>query len=99
MRSPSGYSNRDIVLEWFRRVFDPQTKSQADGRPGFLINDGFGPHESLEVLQFCHENNIVLCRLPSHTYNFSHVTLRCSDLSSRHIEKELKSCTEEVQTP
>lgn len=24
-------------------------------------------HESLEVLTFCHENNIILCRLPSHT--------------------------------
>jgi hypothetical protein len=65
--SPSGYSNRDIVLEWFRRVFDPQTKSRANGRPRILINDGFGAHKSLEVLQFCHENNIILCRLPSHT--------------------------------
>ena len=24
-------------------------------------------HESLEVLKFCHENNIILCRLLSHT--------------------------------
>ncbi|KAL1641204.1 hypothetical protein SLS61_010183, partial [Didymella pomorum] len=29
--------------------------------------DGFGTHESLEVLKFCYENNIVLCRLPSHS--------------------------------
>jgi hypothetical protein len=32
-----------------------------------LISDGFGTHESLEVLEFCFENNIILCRLPSHT--------------------------------
>ena len=32
-----------------------------------LINDGFGTHESLELLKFCHENNIILCRIPSHT--------------------------------
>jgi DDE superfamily endonuclease len=32
-----------------------------------LINDCFTAHESLEVLKFCHENNIILCRLPSHT--------------------------------
>jgi hypothetical protein len=32
-----------------------------------LICDGFGTHESLEVLEYCFENNIILCRLPSHT--------------------------------
>jgi DDE superfamily endonuclease len=65
--SPSGFANAAIVLEWYRQVFDPQTKQQANHRPRILINDGFGPHESLEVMQFCHDNNIILCRLPSHT--------------------------------
>jgi hypothetical protein len=32
-----------------------------------LICDGFGTHETLEVLEFCFANNIVFCRLPSHT--------------------------------
>ena len=32
-----------------------------------LISDGFGMHETLEILEFCFENNIILCRLPSHT--------------------------------
>jgi hypothetical protein len=32
-----------------------------------LICDGFGTHETLEALEFCFENNIILCRLPSHT--------------------------------
>jgi hypothetical protein len=27
----------------------------------------FGTHETLEALEFCFENNITLCRLPSHT--------------------------------
>jgi F-box and WD-40 domain protein CDC4 len=27
----------------------------------------FGTHETLEALEFCFENNIILCRLPSHT--------------------------------
>lgn len=31
-----------------------------------LISDGFDTHESLEVLTFCFEHNIVLCCLPSH---------------------------------
>ena len=32
-----------------------------------LICDGFGTHETLEILEFCFANNIILCRLPSHT--------------------------------
>ena len=65
--SPSSFANTAIVLDWYRRVFDTQTKQRANHRPRILINDRFGPHESLEVMQFCHENNIILCRLPSHT--------------------------------
>jgi DDE superfamily endonuclease len=32
-----------------------------------FINDGFATHESAELIEFCFETNIVLCRLPSHT--------------------------------
>lgn len=34
-----------------------------------LICDGFGTHKTLEILEFCYENNIILCRLPSHTFH------------------------------
>lgn len=27
----------------------------------------FGTHKTCEILEFCFENNIVLCRMPSHT--------------------------------
>ena len=65
--SESGYTDSKISLEWFTRVFDPQTKERAGQKPRVLICDGFGTHETLEILQFCLENNIRLCRLPSHT--------------------------------
>ncbi|OCK74173.1 DDE-domain-containing protein [Lepidopterella palustris CBS 459.81] len=48
-------------------VFDPQTRSRANSRPRILICDGFGTYESLEILTYCLENNIILCRIPSHT--------------------------------
>ena len=48
-------------------MFDPQTKARAHQKPHILISDGFGTHETLEILEFCLENNILLCRLPSHT--------------------------------
>lgn len=63
----SGYTDSKINFEWLKRVFDPQTKEQATQKPRVLISDGFGTHETLEVLEFCYENNITLCRLPSHT--------------------------------
>ncbi|KAF2650904.1 DDE-domain-containing protein [Lophiostoma macrostomum CBS 122681] len=65
--SESGYNDSYLSLEWMKRVFDPQTKARAGKKPRVLICDGFGTHETLEILEFCFENNIVLCRLPSHT--------------------------------
>jgi hypothetical protein len=65
--SENGYNDSKIRLEWLTRVFDPQTKGRANSKPRVLICDGFGTHETLEVLEFCFENNIILCRLLSHT--------------------------------
>ena len=65
--SESGYTDSKISLEWLTHVFDPQTRKRANGRPRVLICDGFGTHETLEILEFCFENQIILCRLPSHT--------------------------------
>jgi DDE superfamily endonuclease len=48
-------------------VFDPQTKDRANQKPRILICDGFGTHESLEIIEYCFENNILLCRIPSYT--------------------------------
>ena len=55
------------VVEWLKRIFDRETRDRANGKPRVLICDGFGTHETLETLEFCFENNILLCRLPSHT--------------------------------
>jgi len=40
-----------------KRVFDPQTKARANQKPRLLICDGFGTHETLEILEFCFENH------------------------------------------
>jgi hypothetical protein len=67
VHSENGYNDSKINLDWLKRVFDPQTRERAKGKPRVLICDGFGSHETLEILEFCFENNIILCRLPSHT--------------------------------
>jgi hypothetical protein len=64
--SESGYTDSYISLEWLKRVFDLQTRERANGKPRVLICDGFATHESLEVLEFVMQNNIILSRLPSH---------------------------------
>ncbi|OQE34400.1 hypothetical protein PENCOP_c018G06625 [Penicillium coprophilum] len=61
------YTNTEISLHWVEHVFDPQTRDRAGDQPRLLICDGFGTHESLEVMKFCFANRIILCRLPSQT--------------------------------
>lgn len=51
--SENGYNDSKISLEWLTRVFDPQTRERANGKPRVLVVDGFGTHETLEVLEFC----------------------------------------------
>jgi len=65
--SDSGFTDSYLSLQWLKLVFDPQTKERAGCKPRLLLCDGFGTHETLEVLEFCFENNIILCRIPSHT--------------------------------
>lgn len=66
-RTESGYTNNEINMHWVQHVFGPQAKAKANGKPRILVSDGLASHESLDVVTFCYENNIVLCRLPSHT--------------------------------
>jgi hypothetical protein len=65
--SKKGYADKEISLYWIQHVFDPLTRARANQKPRILINDGFVTHESLELMIFCFENNIILCRLPSRT--------------------------------
>ncbi|TVY14141.1 hypothetical protein LARI1_G009295 [Lachnellula arida] len=99
--SESGYTDSKISFEWLKRVFDPQTRQQANGKPRLLICDGFGTHETLEILEFCFENNILLCRLPSHT---SHKLQPCdvgvfAPLKAAYRDEVERLCRGGVNTP
>ena len=65
--SDKGYTDSYLSLQWLKLVFDPQTKELANQKPRVLLCDGFDTHQTLEVLEFCFENRIILCRFPSHT--------------------------------
>ncbi|KAF1924139.1 CENP-B protein, partial [Didymella exigua CBS 183.55] len=68
--SDNGWTNNKLGVEWLKH-FNAHTKTRVVGArrllPRVLICDGFGSHETLEILEFCLTNNIILCRLPSHT--------------------------------
>lgn len=49
--SESGYTDSKISLEWLKRVFDSQTKANANQYPRVLICDGIGSHKTLEILE------------------------------------------------
>ena len=65
--SDKGSTDSYISFHWLKQIFDPETRELANGKPRVLIGDGFGTHETLEILQYCFDNNIILCRIPSHT--------------------------------
>ena len=65
--SESGYTDSKISLEWLKRVFDPQTKARAHQKPRILICDGFGTHETLEILEYCFKQH------PPVSYPLSHL--------------------------
>jgi hypothetical protein len=46
----TGYTNSYVSLQWLQSIFGPETKERANNKPQVLICDGFGTHETLEIL-------------------------------------------------
>ena len=65
-KSPNGWTDMDIALEWLRRIFNPQTKDKAAGRKRVLLLDGHNSHFSLNLLEYCIENHIIVICYPAH---------------------------------
>lgn len=55
-----------MSLEWLKYIFDPEIKERANGKLYFLIYNSFKTYETLEILEFCFRNNILLYYLPSY---------------------------------
>lgn len=67
MSQKSAYINSTIFLEWLRDHFLPRKPA---GKV-LLILDGHGSHcTSVEMLEYCGSNDIILLCLPSHTTHF-----------------------------
>lgn len=67
MGEKSAYVNASIFLDWLKNHFLPRKPAGT----ALLILDGHTSHtNSVEVLEFCEENNIILLCLPSHTTHY-----------------------------
>jgi hypothetical protein len=57
----TGYTDSYVSLQWLKRIFGLETKERANKKLRVLICNGFGTHETLEILEFCFANSIMLC--------------------------------------
>ena len=65
--SASGWTNNDIGLAWLEQVFDRHTKKKARGRWRLLIVDGHGSHVTMDFLDYCDDNKILVVIYPPHS--------------------------------
>jgi hypothetical protein len=64
--SPSGWSNDNLGLAWLEQVFERSTKSKARTFWRLLILDGHGSHVTMDFIEFCHANMVLLMVFPPH---------------------------------
>jgi hypothetical protein len=65
--SPSGWTNNDIGLAWLEQVFDRYTKEKARQSYRLLILDGHGSHVTMDFIEYCDQNKILLAIFPPHS--------------------------------
>ncbi|APA08975.1 hypothetical protein SS1G_02829 [Sclerotinia sclerotiorum 1980 UF-70] len=62
-----GWTSNLHGLEWLKRVFEPVTRTKADGKYRLLIYNGYDSHISGSFIAHCLQNRIILLILPPHT--------------------------------
>nr|BBG74289.1 pogo transposable element [Alternaria alternata] len=82
--SPSGWSNNDIGLAWLKGVFERETRRYALTGYRLLLLDGHGSHVTMDFIEYCNNNKILLFVLPSHATH----TLQPLDVSNPDVVLE-----------
>ena len=65
--SPSGWTNNELGLAWLKQVFNRRTKAKARSSYRLLILDGHGSHVTMDFINYCDENKILLAIYPPHS--------------------------------
>ena len=64
--SPSGWTSNEVGVAWLKQVFDRETKGKARRSYRLLILDGYRSHISMEFIDYCDNNRILLGVFPPH---------------------------------
>jgi hypothetical protein len=65
--SPNGWTNNDIGLAWLEQVFYRCTKEKARRSYRLLILDGHGSHITMDFLDYCDQNRVLVMIFPPHS--------------------------------
>ena len=65
--SPSGWTNNDMGLAWLEQVFNRYTKEKARRSYRLLILDGHRSHVTMDFIEYCDQNRILLMIHPLHS--------------------------------
>ena len=63
-KSDSGWLDSELFLAWLKKIF---VKFCVPQRPIMLLVDGHVSHITIEAIDFCQANNIIIFCLPPHT--------------------------------
>jgi hypothetical protein len=61
---PTGWTNNEIGLAWLKQVFNRFTKAKARRKYRLLILDGYGSYVTMDFLNYCDKNKIILAIFP-----------------------------------
>ncbi|XP_030834702.1 uncharacterized protein LOC115921391 [Strongylocentrotus purpuratus] len=84
-RTESGWMDSKTFLGFVTNLFHPFLVRNKIPLPVLLLVDGHSTHQSLEVARFCHENGIILYRLPPHA---THLLQPCDVSVFRSLKAE-----------
>ncbi|RPA97142.1 CENP-B protein, partial [Choiromyces venosus 120613-1] len=62
-----GFNNSVIYLEYFEKIFEPETRNRVYDEWHLIIFDGFGSHIDLTILEYCLTHQILPLCLPVYT--------------------------------
>ena len=65
--SDSGWMERPLFLEWFKKLLLPAASFALETGPVILFMDGHASHINLQVIRLAREHGVILLCLPSHT--------------------------------
>jgi hypothetical protein len=72
--SPSGWGNNYIGLAWLKEVFERETRRCASTGYRLLLLDGHGSHVTMDFINYCNDNKILLAVFPPHaTHRLQHL--------------------------